>query len=185
VNSEPPPFLPRAALRLGFLGLIPLAVCGLVSLSQYHDTAHLGAVAFALYAAVLLSFLGGVRCGIEIMRDPRAPNPVRLLFSALPGLLGWGLALFVVLTPGAFVRGAVYVGSSQRARCGRAGMVSAVAPSADRRGDDRVLDDPAGERAAAVLTTVRRVALRQAQGDANSDSGDISSVSLTLSKAGS
>jgi hypothetical protein len=110
VNSEPPPFLPRAALRLGFLGLIPLAVCGLVSLSQYHDTAHLGAVAFALYAAVLLSFLGGVRCGIEIMRDPRAPNPVRLLFSALPGLLGWGLALFVVLTPGALGGAAAFAG---------------------------------------------------------------------------
>lgn len=110
MSVEPQPFLPRAALRLGFLGLVPLAVCALVSLSQHHDTAHLGAVAFALYAAVLLSFLGGVRCGIEIMRAPNAPNPVRLLFSALPGLLGWGLALFVVLAPGALGGAAAFAG---------------------------------------------------------------------------
>ncbi len=110
VSIDPPPFLPRAALRLGFLGLAPLAVCALVSLSQYHDTAHLGAVAFSLYAAVLLSFLGGVRCGFELMRDPRAPNGMRLLFSSLPGVAGWALALFVVLTPGALGGAAIYAG---------------------------------------------------------------------------
>ena len=66
--SAEPPFLPRAALRLGFLGLAPLAVSALVSLSAHASTARLGAISFSLYAAVLLSFLGGVRCGIEIMR---------------------------------------------------------------------------------------------------------------------
>lgn len=110
VSVEPPPYLPRAALRLGFLGLAPLAVAGLVSLSQHHDTAHLAAVAFSLYAAVLLSFLGGVRCGFELMRAPQAPDARRLFFSALPGLAGWGLALFVVLTPGALGGAAIYAG---------------------------------------------------------------------------
>jgi hypothetical protein len=110
VNEDPPPFLPRAALRLGFLGLAPLAVSALVSLSQYGDTAHLGAVAFSLYAAVLLSFLGGVRCGLEIMREPSAPSPLRLFLSALPGLAGWALALFVVLTPGAPGAAAIFAG---------------------------------------------------------------------------
>lgn len=106
----PPPLLPRAALRLGFLGLAPLAISALVSLSQHHDTARLGALSFSIYAAVLLSFLGGVRCGFEIMRAPEAPNPLRLLFSALPGLAGWILALFTVFTPGALGASAAFAG---------------------------------------------------------------------------
>jgi hypothetical protein len=108
--SEPYPFLPRVALRLGFLGLAPLAITALVSLSQHPNTAHLGAVSFALYAAVLLSFLGGVRCGFELMRAPQAPNGLRLLFSALPGLAGWALTLFVVLVPGALGASSVFAG---------------------------------------------------------------------------
>lgn len=93
---EPPPFFPRAAVRLGFLGVAPLAISALISLSEHPSTAHLGAIAFSLYAAVLLSFLGGVRCGFELMRAPQAPNGLRLLFSALPALSGWVLATMVV-----------------------------------------------------------------------------------------
>jgi hypothetical protein len=104
------PFLPRVALRLGFLGLAPLAITALVSLSQHSATAHLAAISFALYAAVLLSFLGGVRCGFELMRAPQTPNGLRLLFSALPGLAGWALALFVVIVPGALGASSVFAG---------------------------------------------------------------------------
>ncbi|MBC7767283.1 MAG: DUF3429 domain-containing protein [Phycisphaerales bacterium] len=107
---EPPPFLPRAALRLGFLGLAPLAIAALVSLSQHQDTALLGALAFSIYAAVLLSFLGGVRCGFELMRAPQAPNGLRLIFSAIPALVGWALALFIVLTPAATGAASVFAG---------------------------------------------------------------------------
>lgn len=109
MNGQPP-FLPRAALRLGFLGLAPLAIAALVSLSQHHDTAFLGALAFSLYAAVLLSFLGGVRCGIEIMRAPQTPNGLRLLFSALPALAGWMLALLVVFVPAAIAAASAFAG---------------------------------------------------------------------------
>jgi hypothetical protein len=105
-----PPFLPRAALRLGFLGLAPLAISALVTLSAHTSTARLGAIAFSLYAAVLLSFLGGVRCGIEIMRDPQNPNAARLLFSALPGLAGWILAVFVVFVTPALGASAAFAG---------------------------------------------------------------------------
>lgn len=94
--SEPSPLLPRAAIRFGFLGLAPLAIAALISLSPHESTARLGAVAFSLYAAVLLSFLGGVRCGFELMRAPHAPSSLRLLFSALPALGGWALAVLVV-----------------------------------------------------------------------------------------
>lgn len=110
MNDTPPPFLPRAALRLGFLGLAPLAVSALVSLSQHAATALLGALSFAIYAAALLSFLGGVRCGVEIMRAPQTPDPLRLVFSALPALAGWALALFVVLTPAAIGAASAFAG---------------------------------------------------------------------------
>ncbi|GIK50553.1 MAG: DUF3429 family protein [Hyphomonadaceae bacterium] len=108
--TEPQPFLPRAALRLGFLGLAPLAISALVSLSQHHDTALLGALGFSVYAAVLLSFLGGVRCGFELMRAPHAPDGLRLLFSAVPALAGWALALFVVVVPAAIGAASAFAG---------------------------------------------------------------------------
>lgn len=107
---ERPPTLPRAALRLGFLGLVPLAVSALISLSVHETTARLGAISFSLYAAVLLSFLGGVRCGIEIMRAPDNPNGMRLLFSALPALAGWALATMVVYFTPVLGAAAIFAG---------------------------------------------------------------------------
>jgi hypothetical protein len=109
MNGEPP-FFPRVAIRLGFLGLAPLAIAALITLSPHHATARLGAIAFALYAAVLLSFLGGVRCGFELMRAPQHPNGLRLLFSALPGLAGWALAVFVVYFTAALGASAAFAG---------------------------------------------------------------------------
>jgi len=108
--SAEPPFLPRAALRLGFLGLVPLGVAALISLSEHASTARLGAISFSLYAAVLLSFLGGVRCGFEIMRAPQAPNGMRLLFSALPALAGWVLASLVVYVTPVLGAAAIFAG---------------------------------------------------------------------------
>lgn len=110
MTSQPPSFPPRAALRLGFLGLAPLAVSALVSLSQHVSTARLGVLSFSIYAAALLSFLGGVRCGFELMRAPDAPNGLRLSFSALPALAGWALALFVVVVPAAIGAASAFAG---------------------------------------------------------------------------
>lgn len=110
MSETPPPFLPRAALRLGFLGLAPLAISALITLSPFESTSRLAATAFALYAAILLSFLGGVRCGFELMRAPQAPNGARLLFSALPALAGWGLAVFIFLYPIALGAAAAFAG---------------------------------------------------------------------------
>ncbi|MGD9815884.1 MAG: DUF3429 domain-containing protein [Hyphomonadaceae bacterium] len=110
MSGEPPFLLPRTALRLGFLSLAPLAISALVSLSQHHATARLGALSFALYAAILLSFLGGVRCGFELMRAPRAPNGLRLVFSALPALGGWMLTLLIVLVPNALGAASAFAG---------------------------------------------------------------------------
>jgi hypothetical protein len=107
---ERPPLLPRAAIRFGFLGLAPLAISALVTFSSHADTAHLAGLSFSIYAAALLSFLGGVRCGFELMRDSYAPNPWRLFFSALPALAGWALALFVVVVPGVLGAASIFAG---------------------------------------------------------------------------
>lgn len=107
---EPPPLMPRAALRLGFLGVAPLVVAGLVALSSDREAARLGATAFALYAACLLSFLGGTRCGLEIARAPQRPDGLRLAFSAAPVLAGWALALIVIALRGALPATAAFAG---------------------------------------------------------------------------
>jgi hypothetical protein len=104
------PFFPRIAVRLGFLGLAPLAIGALITLSPQLATARLGAIGFSLYAAVLLSFLGGVRCGFELMRAPQNPNALRLIFSALGGLAGWALAVFVVYFTAALGAAAAFAG---------------------------------------------------------------------------
>ncbi len=70
----------------------------------------MGAISFSLYAAVLLSFLGGVRCGFEIMRAPENPNGMRLLFSALPSLAGWVLAALVVYVTPVLGAAAIFAG---------------------------------------------------------------------------
>ncbi|HWA01686.1 MAG TPA: DUF3429 domain-containing protein [Caulobacterales bacterium] len=110
MNASPPPLLPRAALRFGFLGLLPLLFSAFVCLSSNEGAAHVGALSFSIYAACLLSFLGGIRCGVELMREPMAPNSLRLLFSALPALSGWALALFIVLVPNATGAAAAFAG---------------------------------------------------------------------------
>lgn len=108
--SVRPPILPRAALRFGFLGLAPLAVSALISLSAHPSTARLGAIAFSLYAAVLLSFLGGIRCGMEIMRAPDNPSASRFLYAALPALAGWALATTVVYFTPVLGAAAIFAG---------------------------------------------------------------------------
>ncbi len=108
--ANPPSYLPRAAVRFGFLGLAPLVISGLVSLSQHHDTARIGVLSFTIYAAALLSFLGGVRCGIELHRSPGAPDSWRLGFSALPALSAWVLAMFVVVAPSGLGAASAFAG---------------------------------------------------------------------------
>ncbi len=89
---------------------MPLYAAGFVSLTADYGAAHFGALAFALYAAALLSFLGGVRCGVEIARAPEHPDAVRLGFSALPALAGWGLSLFIAATPAAAGAASAFAG---------------------------------------------------------------------------
>ncbi len=56
-------------------------------------------LSFAIYAAAMLSFLGGVRWGFEIAQRPEAPNAARLAYATAPSIGGWALALSIVDDP--------------------------------------------------------------------------------------
>lgn len=79
--------------RLGYLGLIPFVL--LTGLLWLVDSELLGFVATALgaYAAVIVSFLGGVHWGIGFMQGPAAPS-FHFFWGVVPSLLAW-LALLM------------------------------------------------------------------------------------------
>ncbi|MEL6828814.1 MAG: DUF3429 domain-containing protein [Pseudomonadota bacterium] len=101
---------PEAPLALTTFGIVPfLAPAGLMLRYQddpiFMSTAGLWLIA---YAAVILSFLGGVRWGVEIvLRDK--PRFAELTLSVLGALVGWALVLvyFQFANPYAFLGSAV------------------------------------------------------------------------------
>ena len=54
-------------------------------------------VSLLVYGAVILSFLGGARWGVEIGLRPLAPKGSVLFLSVLGALGGWALALFAIM----------------------------------------------------------------------------------------
>jgi ABC-type transport system involved in cytochrome c biogenesis permease subunit len=78
----------KLAHRLGYAGLIPFV--GLAF--QFEDETSVSA--FMSYAAVILSFLGGIHWGVA-MRDHRLASNTVLAVSMLPSLMAW----FAMLLP--------------------------------------------------------------------------------------
>jgi hypothetical protein len=83
---------PRAVLVYGLLGLIPFWTLPAVRLLA-PNWAGVAAVVEAVYAALILSFLGGARWGLAV-REP-APAPIVVGLAMTPTLAG--LAALVVL----------------------------------------------------------------------------------------
>lgn len=54
-------------------------------------------LSFLVYAALILSFLGGVRWGVELAKRPDKPCGVLLALSVLGALGGWALVLMGVM----------------------------------------------------------------------------------------
>ncbi len=94
-----PTLIPSGPLWLGLGGLVPFYGAGLAMFAPDGEIARLAFAAFALYAASILSFLGGVRWGLEMVRAPDAPSAARLAYSVLPALAGWALAFVVIDQP--------------------------------------------------------------------------------------
>jgi len=71
-------------------GATPIVACALVAVLGPPEFAAAAASACLQYAAIVLGFVGGIRWGAELMRDPSAPNPGRLIAAASTTILAWG-----------------------------------------------------------------------------------------------
>jgi hypothetical protein len=82
--------IPLSALLLGLGGLIPFWAPVAVSLWALYggieDVMVVAGLVYTAYAALILSFLGGVRWGAEIVRNPDKPDGAVLAISILPSL---------------------------------------------------------------------------------------------------
>jgi Protein of unknown function (DUF3429) len=93
---QPAHFAARALTLAGAIPFVALAVSLWIAPAAYHD---LVANALITYAAVILSFLGGIQWGCAVSLVESAPKSAQTmwLLSVIPSLLAWAM-LFV---PGA------------------------------------------------------------------------------------
>jgi len=89
----PKPPIPRVVLVYGLLGLIPFLLSPLAGLAVPAHAKDVGLVALG-YGALILSFLGGARWGLEVARP--VPRFTIISLAMLPTLAG----LAVLLIPG-------------------------------------------------------------------------------------
>lgn len=78
-----------AAWALGVAGLIPFYSTALALWVGPPTLRGAALLALLAYAAAILSFLGGVRWGVETARA-EGPRTAALAISVLPSLLAWG-----------------------------------------------------------------------------------------------
>ena len=82
--------MPFSTLLLSLVGLAPFVVCGLAAMAPGTGTYDPWLAALIGYAALLLSFVGGVHWGL-VLREPEAPmRGARLGLAVVPLALGWG-----------------------------------------------------------------------------------------------
>ena len=84
--------IPAVPLALGLAGLLPfwgLAV-GLLAHGLFGVDARLLDLALATYAAIIVSFLGGIRWGAALGRDGQGLN---FIMSIVPSLVAWACLL--------------------------------------------------------------------------------------------
>ncbi|WP_084421159.1 DUF3429 domain-containing protein [Henriciella litoralis] len=97
--TDASPSFRRTALLLSGAGALPfigLVIAMAILEAPTNSTAGLW---LQTYAAVILSFLGGIRWGTAIAAPPSSPLP--LAISVLPALAGWAmLPLAIILQPG-------------------------------------------------------------------------------------
>lgn len=86
------PDLPVNARRLGAAGLLPFVAGALLVWLVRDQEAHaFVAQALSVYAALILSFLGGIHWGLAF-RHAEPPTPM-LLWGVLPSLVAWPAVL--------------------------------------------------------------------------------------------
>ena len=81
--------IPRQALYLGFGGAIPFVSLALASGVVCTEFANYVGLAQVSYGACILTFLGGVHWGKELMLNSTSPDFKTLTWSILPSLFAW------------------------------------------------------------------------------------------------
>lgn len=84
------PNLPRPVVWLGLAGILPQAGCLLIALNSAEDR-WFALAAGCCYAAVILSFLGGMWWMAGLLGGRRSADFYAL--AAMPSLIGWGAML--------------------------------------------------------------------------------------------
>lgn len=117
-NTEPPhPTLPRAAAggdppsaaarRLAWAGLLPFAGGALLVWLVHDDVRPYATLALASYAAVIISFLGGIHWGLAMRHGDDAPTAL-LVWGVVPSLVAW-LAVMMPPASGLVIQGLMLV----------------------------------------------------------------------------
>lgn len=81
--------IPPAALVLGWAGVIPFAAGSAVVAIGLQPAETWAFVPLLAYAAVILSFLGGVRWGLGLRLASQDRLPIVLAWSVVPSLVAW------------------------------------------------------------------------------------------------
>jgi hypothetical protein len=91
--------VPTIAIPLSLLGLVPLVAFALGAVGHIPETAERMLVALIDYAALLLSFAGGVHWGLALLPGALRPS-LRFCAGVLPMIAGWvGLVLAQLVAP--------------------------------------------------------------------------------------
>jgi hypothetical protein len=88
-RENSPVAIPHVALVLGLAGLIPFVASAAASLVADTVTSQLALKSLAAYAAVILSFLGGVRWGVLLPERARFDSYGPAVISVLPSIIAW------------------------------------------------------------------------------------------------
>lgn len=97
------------ALRLGYAGLLPFVFGALLVwlLAGYDADAHaFAALALSCYAAIIISFLGGIHWGLGFRQPEPSARP--FVWGVAPSLLAW-VAVVMPAYAGLVVHGVVLV----------------------------------------------------------------------------
>ncbi len=84
------PALPRPLIAFGLAGLLPQAICLIVALTE-GENHYFAVAAGCCYAAIILSFLGGLWWMAALLAGLRRPWIYGL--AVMPSLVGWAALL--------------------------------------------------------------------------------------------
>jgi predicted neutral ceramidase superfamily lipid hydrolase len=99
------PSIPREPLLLGLAGLIPFAALSVVLVFAPAAAPADAMRGLVIYAAVILSFMGGVHWGLALQQAPSASFSE----SVVPSLIAWAAAAFFEPKPALSVMAAGFL----------------------------------------------------------------------------